>query len=177
MQQAHTQIASQEDVPLLVQLVNSAYRGASSRKGWTTEADLLDGIRITENALLSTLSAENTTILKLLTYTRELVGCVLLQQKQDTMYLGMLTVQPLLQNAGFGKLLMTDAEHFAKQKGCSKMEMTVIADRTELIAWYQRRGYRLTGEQRPFPMNDPEFGTPKKNIHFEVMEKLLTDLH
>ncbi len=175
MQQTNTQIATQEDVPQLVQLVNSAYRGASSRNGWTTEADLLEGIRITESALRSSISDKNTTILKLLNKTNELVGCVLLQQKQNTMYLGMLTVQPILQNAGLGKILMTDAELFAKKKECIKMEMTVISDRTELIEWYQRRGYRLTGEQRPFPMNDPEFGIPKKSLHFEVMEKMLID--
>lgn len=175
MEQANTQIATQADVPQLVQLVNSAYRGASSRKGWTTEADLLEGIRITESALRSSISDKNTTILKLINKANELVGCVLLQQKQKIMYLGMLTVKPILQNAGLGKILMTDAELFAKKKECIKMEMTVIADRTELIEWYQRRGYRLTGEQRPFPMNDPEFGIPKKSLHFEVMEKMLID--
>lgn len=175
MEQANTQIATQADVPQLVQLVNSAYRGASSRKGWTTEADLLEGIRITESSLRSSISDENTTILKLLNKANELVGCVLLQQKQKIMYLGMLTVKPILQNAGLGKILITDAEHFAEQRGCIQMEMTVIADRTELIEWYQRRGYRLTGEQRPFPMNDPEFGIPKKSLHFEVMEKMLID--
>ena len=171
MQKTVTQIATNIDVLQLVQLVNSAYRGESSRRGWTTEADLLDGTRITEKAMQSTICDENTTILKLLSNNNELLGCVLLIKNAEIMYLGMLTVQPTLQNAGLGKILMTDAEHFAKQRGCIKMEMTVISDRTELIEWYQRRGYRLTGEQRPFPMNDPNFGIPKKNLHFEVMEK------
>ena len=54
------------------------------------------------------------------------------------------------------------------------MEMTVIANRGELIAWYERRGYVLTGERRPFPLDDPRFGLPKtRDLAFVVLEKPL----
>ena len=51
--------------------------------------------------------------------------------------------------------------------------MTVIARRRELIAWYERRGYALTGETRPFPMDDPRFGLPREPLFFVVLRKRL----
>ncbi len=55
------------------------------------------------------------------------------------------------------------------------MEMTVISQRAELIAFYERRGYELTGETRPFPATDPRFGVPRRSdLAFIVMERALT---
>ena len=85
----------------------------------------------------------------------------------------MLTVDPLLQGGGIGKQLMKAAEAEAKKQNCDRIYMTVISDRVELIAWYERHGYKNTGEKKPFPAGDPRFGIPKKHIEFVVLEKMI----
>ncbi|MCX6216939.1 GNAT family N-acetyltransferase [Spirosoma sp.] len=164
-----TSTATEQDIPALDRLVNSAYRGDSSRKGWTTEADLLDGIRTSEESLRAILGNPNAQILKYEQADR-LLGCVYLEQKGDDLYLGMLTVSPEAQAGGIGKHLLTAAENVAIAKKCRAVTMTVITQRHELIAWYERRGYRSTGETQPFP-DDPRFGIPKQPLAFIVMEK------
>jgi ribosomal protein S18 acetylase RimI-like enzyme len=166
-------IASDADIPQLVKLVNSAYRGDSSKKGWTTEADLLDGIRTDEEALAKLIRQPGSVILKCTTENTDLAGCVFLQNQAGQMYLGMLTVSPFIQAQGIGKALMTASEEYARQQGCSSVMMTVITLRHELIEWYERRGYHQTEERRSFP-NDPRFGIPKQPLEFVVMEKELS---
>jgi ribosomal protein S18 acetylase RimI-like enzyme len=163
--------ATTNDVKALVKLVNSAYRGEGSKKGWTTEADLLDGVRTDEISLTRMMETQGNVILK---YNDDgnLLGCVYLSKKLDKLYLGMLTVGPELQGRGIGKQLLSAAETHARQTGCNAVTMTVISVRSELIAWYERHGYRATGETEPFP-TDPAFGLPKQPLHFIVMEKLL----
>ena len=163
--------ATPADIPALNQLINSAYRGDSSRKGWTTEADLLDGIRTDEAGLLAMLGNPNATIL---TYTsdNQLIGCVYLEKKGTDLYLGMLTVSPELQAAGIGRKLLEAAEDRARAQQCRAVTMTVIPQRTELIAWYQRRGYHPTGQTQPFPTG-PQFGLPKEPLSFIVLEKVM----
>ena len=164
--------ATSSDLPELTALINSAYRGDSSRKGWTTEADLLGGIRTSAESLAETLAKPDVTLLLHRdAATDALIGCVYLEQKGDLMYLGMLTVSPEIQARGIGKKLMQQAEEYARSLGCRAVEMTVISQRAELIAWYERRGYALTGETRPFPMDDPRFGLPKTALEFVVMRK------
>ncbi|MBP7558571.1 MAG: GNAT family N-acetyltransferase [Chitinophagaceae bacterium] len=165
--------ATTEDVPALVALVNSGYRGDSSRQGWTTEADLLGGIRIDEESMTDLIKAPGSAVLKATDATGAIHGCVHLLDTEKALYLGMLTVSPALQNAGIGRELMLAAESFAQRKDFSAITMTVISVREELIAWYQRRGYADTGERKPFPMNDPRFGLPKQPLEFIVMEKQL----
>lgn len=168
----HFLIAGDADIPQLVSLVNSAYRGDSSKKGWTTEADLLDGIRTDEEALGKMIHQPDSVILKFTNNQNDLVGCVNLQKQEDKMYLGMLTVSPYIQAQGIGKEIVNVAEEYAKQQGCSSVVMTVITVRHELIKWYERRGYHQTQEKRPFP-KDPRFGIPKQPLEFVVMEKQL----
>ena len=164
--------ATATDLPELTQLVNSAYRGDSSRKGWTTEADLLGGIRTSEETLAETLAKPDATILlHREEATAALIGCVYLEKKGDLMYLGMLTVSPEIQARGLGKKLLQQGEDYARTLGCQAVEMLVISQRVELIAWYERRGYALTDETRPFPMDDPRFGEPKTALAFVVMRK------
>jgi N-acetylglutamate synthase-like GNAT family acetyltransferase len=168
----HFLIADGADIPQLVSLVNSAYRGDSSKKGWTTEADLLDGIRTDEEALGKMIRQPDSVILKFTNNHNDLVGCVNLQKQGDKMYLGMLTVSPYIQAQGIGKEIVKIAEEYATQQGCSSVVMTVITVRHELIKWYERRGYHQTQEKRPFP-KDPRFGIPKQPLEFVVMEKQL----
>ncbi|WP_338869661.1 GNAT family N-acetyltransferase [Spirosoma sp. SC4-14] len=163
--------ATFDDITTLNILVNSAYRGDSSRKGWTTEADLLGGIRTDEEGIRTMLENPAARILKY-EADGELIGCVYLEKKDGDLYLGMLTVSPESQAAGIGKQLLEAAETYAQQQNCRAVTMTVITLRHELIAWYQRRGYAPTGETKPFP-DDPRFGIQKQPLEFIVMEKRL----
>lgn len=168
--------ASAVEIPALVALVNSAYRGDSSRQGWTTEADLLGGQRTDAVTLGAQLSAANATIL---VAEREegIVGCVYLERLKDgaDAYLGMLTVKPRLQTSGIGAALLTAAEGYARETWSAEgMRMTVIAQRDALIGWYERRGYARTGETEAFPYGDARFGLPKRDdLYFIVMRKVL----
>jgi ribosomal protein S18 acetylase RimI-like enzyme len=163
--------ATEKDIPALDILVNSAYRGEGSKKGWTTEADLLDGLRTDAASLLKMLQDPDAVILKYNGQTG-IEGCVYLKKKEDALYLGMLTVSPELQAKGMGKQLLAAAETHAKQKGCTKITMTVISVRHELITWYERQGYQSTGQIEPFP-SDPAFGLPRLALFFIIMEKPL----
>lgn len=168
--------AEEQHVDKIVQLVNSAYRGDSSRKGWTTEADLLDGQRVDRQGILEVINKEDSTILIATEENEdeegEILGCVHIEKQGDKMYLGMLTVQPNLQKKGIGKKLIEESEAFADFWDCKKISMTVISVRTELISWYQKLGFKLTAEKKPFPKDDPRFGLPKvDNLEFVVLEK------
>jgi len=163
--------ARPEDVSTLNQLVNSAYRGESSRQGWTTEADLLDGIRTSEAALHGMIKKPDAVIL-VAEEDDQLLACIYLEKKSAVLYLGMLTVRPHLQGKGLGAILMNAAEERARALHCRAIQMTVITERQSLIDFYVRKGYKDTGERLPFP-NDPAFGIPRKPLQFLVMEKQL----
>jgi ribosomal protein S18 acetylase RimI-like enzyme len=162
--------ANDRDAGELDRLVNSAYRGESSKQGWTTEADLIDGTRTDAKAIASIIQQAGHQILK---YVEDgtILGCVEIRSDHDRLYLGMLTVSPQLQGKGIGKLLMKAAEEEAKKLNCTSVYMTVITVRSELIDWYKRLGYSDTGERKPFQFNDPRFGQPKKQLEFAVLEK------
>ena len=170
----HLEPATSDDLPALHGLVESAYRGESARRGWSHEADLLEGQRTDLAALEATLADPEQHLL-VFRDNEVLRACVALTAKGDGLaYLGMLTVDPKRQGAGLGRLILAAAEEHAAAFGASRVEMTVIAQRSELIAWYERRGYALTGEQRPFPHGDPRFGLPRRDdLIFAVMEKTL----
>jgi len=162
--------ATTQNIPALNQLVNAAYRGESAKKGWTYESDLLTGIRIDDEELNNLINKENTSII---TYTdnEKIVACMLLEQQDNALYLGMLTVSPELQAKGIGKLLLSEAEKEATLLEITTIRMTVISGRTELIEWYKRRGFIDTGLTKPFPDDSKKFGLPLMPLEFIVMEK------
>ncbi|QNK64741.1 GNAT family N-acetyltransferase [Pedobacter sp. PAMC26386] len=164
--------ATLTDVPELNMLVNSAYRGEESKKGWTTEADLLGGIRINEDALSEYFSNDAVSLLKYTDEHGKILGSVYLEVKGSKLYLGMFSVSPVLQGKGIGKSLLEAAEVQARQLNCHTITMTVISSRKELIEWYERRGYISTGETQPFE-GDDKFGEIKQPIEFIVMEKTI----
>jgi ribosomal protein S18 acetylase RimI-like enzyme len=165
--------AAAPDVAAIVALVNSAYRGDSSRVGWTTEADLLDGQRTDAGEIASLIAAPGSMILLCLNGP-ELIGSVHLQQAPEGAYLGMFTVRPSLQGRGIGRRFLAAAERLAREEwGVARALMTVITRRQELIAYYERRGYRRTGRLKDFP-SDPRFGIPRvAGLQLEVLEKTL----
>ena len=169
-------LARPDDAPAIVALVNSAYRGDSSRAGWTTEADLLGGQRTDEAAIRDFIAgAPQQRMLVHEDADGALQACVQLQSRGDYAYLGMLTIRPTLQAAGLGRALLAAAEHDAQTHwGISRMVMTVIEQRDELIAWYERRGSSRTGETAAFPYGDARFGEPKRpDLRFVVLTKEL----
>lgn len=163
-----------DDVPALHRLIESAYRGDSAKVGWTHEAELLGGQRTDEGELLGIL-ADPARALLLAEVEGVLIGCVqVADQDGGLAYLGLLTVDPARQAGGLGRRLIGAAEAEAVARfGASRMEMTVIRQRSELIAWYERRGYRLTGETRPFPFDETTFGLSDRDLTFVVMERAL----
>ena len=168
-------LANPADLETLHDLVHRAYRGDSARQGWTHEADLLDGQRTDRDALTAMLEDPGQRVL-VAEQRHRVTGCVQVSdQGNGTAYLGMLSVDPALQAAGLGRRLIAAAEEAARSAfGARRMEMTVIRQRAELIAYYERRGYRRTGEERPFPLSDPRFGLPRRNdLVFVVLAKPL----
>jgi ribosomal protein S18 acetylase RimI-like enzyme len=164
--------ATLADVPELVNLINSAYRGESSKKGWTTEADLIEGQRINKKSLEQQITDPQTVILKSMNNEGRITGCVYLQKQADKVYLGMLTVSPTLQANGLGKQLLNAAEDYAISINCTAVTMTVITTRTELINWYERRGYTKTGQTVPLVIPQ-EFGSLNQPLEMYIMEKVL----
>ncbi|MER5880883.1 GNAT family N-acetyltransferase [Streptomyces sp. NPDC001910] len=166
--------ATNDDVDVLVALIESAYRGDSSRAGWTTEADILEGQRIDAEGVLGVVTSPDS---RLLTVERDgtVVACCQLQHRGDHAYFGMFAVSPTLQGGGLGKVIIAEAERTARENwGVTEMHMTVISVREDLIAWYERRGYRRTGRMTPFPYGDERFGVPKRDdLRFELLVKPL----
>ncbi|WP_256775752.1 MULTISPECIES: GNAT family N-acetyltransferase [unclassified Stenotrophomonas] len=166
--------ATAADIPALIALVTSAYRGDASRAGWTTEADLLDGARIDAESLQADLARPRSTIL-LAERDGQLLACAHVADDHGKGYFGMFSVDPAQQGGGIGKVMIDAAEaHAAREWGVPVMQMTVIDVREELIAFYERRGYVRTGIKKPFPYGDARFGTPKRDdLRFEILEKPL----
>ncbi|MCX7033654.1 MAG: GNAT family N-acetyltransferase [Arenimonas sp.] len=162
------------DAETVVGLVESAYRGEASRTGWTTEADLLDGRRTGVDDVLASIAQPQSQVM-LAERDGRLLACAHVAVDDGAGYFGMFSVVPGLQRAGVGKQVLAEAERIARDVyGQRTMRMTVIDVRDELIAYYERRGYRRTGIKKPFPYGDARFGLPKRDdLRFEVLEKSL----
>jgi len=163
----------------VVALVNAAYRGQGGRSGWTSEIGLVDGVRITLAALRSELAAAQDARIFVLREAGELLACVRLDssasaQLQVACQIGMLAVRPQAQDRGLGRIMLQHAELEGRARGARLARMMVVSIREDLIAWYERRGYRRTGDVEPFPYRDAPFGHPQRpDLEFAVLEKAL----
>ena len=169
--------ATLADIPALVSLVTSAYRGDVSKQGWTTEADMLDGQRIDPEVLRQDIERPRSRVIlaeRLDAGDPVLLACVHVTEEDGAGYRGMFSVRPDGQGGGIGKQVMREAERYVREDlRLPAMRMTVIDIRDELIAFYERRGYRRTGITKPFPYGDERFGIPKRDdLRFEVLEKI-----
>ena len=164
--------ATIQDAQAITDLVNSAYRGETSKQGWTTEADLLDGLRTTPQEIRQLITGQDS-ILLLCYRDAMLAGSVHIQKQGNQAYIGMFVVRPDMQGAGIGKQLLEEAETLARKAWeVNSYVMVVITFRHELIAFYERRGYRRTGQLSEFPVN-PALWMPKvSGLKMELMEKL-----
>ena len=161
--------ANSSDIGRLTTLVNNAYKGGDAIRGWTNEAHLLEGPRTYEADIARLLSLPGSALL-IYEEEGELAGSVHLQRQEDKLYLGMLSVSPERQGAGIGKMLLSAARDHALREGCDRIEITVISLREELIAWYERHGFKRTREIRPFPVWTL-LSTPKRPLELVVLEK------
>jgi GNAT superfamily N-acetyltransferase len=167
--------AGEDDAPAVLALVRRAYRGEASRAGWTTEADLLDDGRIELPELLHKITGPESLVL-VVESRGDLVACCELAHRGDGLaYFGLFAVEPTLQAGGLGRRVLAEAERVARGLWSSTvMEMTVIGQRSELIFWYERRGYALTGERRPFPYDElGSGGALRDDLYFAVLRKPL----
>lgn len=167
-------LATVDDVPAVVTLVTSSYRGEASRAGWTTEADLLDGERLDPQVLRADIERPDSKVL-LAERSGDLVACAHVAVEDGAGYFGMFAVRPDLQGAGLGKQVLGEAERVAREEWrLPAMRMTVLTARADLIAFYERRGFRRTGATKPFPYGDERFGRPRReDLEFAVLEKQL----
>ena len=167
--------AVEADYAAIIDLVNLAFRGTGPSASWNIETGIIEGQRLNESLLREDLAAKPEA--HLLTYRDDfdeaLLGTVLLEPRKDGVwYLGLLTVRPDLQNRQLGRTLLSAAEGFAKERCARRIRMTVVNVRDTLIAWYERRGYTLTGESQPFPYGDERFGRPlRDDLSFVVLQK------
>ena len=166
--------ATLADLDALVELVTSAYRGDASRQGWTTEADFLEGNRIDRDVLARDIERPRSRVL-IAERDAQMIACAHVCEEDGAGYFGMFSVSPSLQGGGIGKALLAESERIVRNEwNLPAMRMTVIDIREELIAFYERRGYALTGIKKPFPYGDARYGIPKRDdLRFEVMEKPL----
>lgn len=163
--------AQQKDIPALVSLMDNAYRGEGSKQGWTSEADLFIGNKRTdEETIIKLINKPGSVFFK---YTNEhgiIEGCVYLHKKESKLYLGMFSVAPSAQGKGIGTKILNAADAYAKEHRCSLIHMTVITIREDLIAWYEKNGYKRTEKVLPFPV-DERFGIPTQPLEMIVLEK------
>jgi hypothetical protein len=170
--------AVSDDADEIKMLVNSVYRGENSKKGWTTEAYFLDGIRITPEKVKEIIDKNNNVILTF-TLNNKIIGCVHLEEKDDTCWLGMLSVDVNYQTNGLGKFIIEKSEDYSVNIfECNEMKMKVIGIRDELINYYLRRGYVLTGETEDFNTSKDVFGKPNQtDLCFKILKKQLYTPH
>jgi ribosomal protein S18 acetylase RimI-like enzyme len=172
-------LAEDKEAEQISALVNGAYRGETGLRGWTSESRIIGGSRVDAAQVREIVAAKDHFILLACSSSApdQLLGCVHVEKKDGEAYFGMLAVNVELQARGVGAFLLRAAEDFARDRlGARRMMMTVIASRTELIAWYERRGYRATGETEPFPYGDARVGVPMVDgLFFCVFEKPLLD--
>ena len=172
------EVISDADVPDVVTLMNAAYRGSGGAAGWSTEVGYIAGDRTTPALLRAELADKpHGSFLKWVDASQggdgRLSGCVWLEPVADGVwYLGSLAADPEQQNSGLGKTVLRAAEQWVATRGGRRVRMSVVNVRDTLIAWYVRRGYRVTGETAPFPYGDNRFGTPlRDDLNFVILEK------
>lgn len=170
-------VADPADSPAIVDLVESAYRGDSSRAGWTTEADLLGGQRTDLEAVDELIGATDSQVV-LLVVDGELAACChLAREAPDTVYFGLFAVRPDAQGRGLGSAMVAEADRRTRKWGAGRLRMTVISARVDLLAWYHRLGFEPTGATEPFPYGDERYGIPAvPDLEFLVLERAVADL-
>ena len=146
---------------------------AQSERSWTTEKAFVDGIRITNEQLSGDLSRSN---FKLFIGENEqglLVACIGLSFDHNSVEIGTFAIDSSIQNLGYGKQMLNYVEVYVAQSCMDVRDLIMVLDvRSELIAYYQRRGYQITGHTAPYPVN-ANVGRPLVPIQLIEMKKAI----
>lgn len=164
--------ATEKDIPQLLELVESCYRGDFAKKGWTCESDIVSGARTTKELLKEEIIAPGGSYLMHTDVQGKVIGCVYIKvnTQEKNAFVGSLCVHPTLQSQGLGKQLLEAAEINAREAECSKLCVKVITLRKELINWYEKKDFKFVGELIPLPAGS---GIPKLPLELGTWEKLL----
>ncbi|HXH32561.1 MAG TPA: GNAT family N-acetyltransferase [Bacteriovoracaceae bacterium] len=150
-----TRRAAGSDAKDLCAVINSAYRGEPSKEGWTSEADLVGGLRIDLAGVSELLGLEKNHFIVAVNDADGLLGSVhVIEEAAGVLYFGLLAVNPKFQTAGIGKRLLAEVEKLAQVQGARKIRIMVLNVRDELISYYERRGFRLSGQEEKFPFEE-----------------------
>jgi GNAT superfamily N-acetyltransferase len=141
--------ATTTEAAAIAALVNRAYRPAGDTPGWTHEAHLVEGDRVSESGVRGLIQPGSVVLI-----AREgdaIIACVHVEARGTSAYIGMLTTEPARQAGGLGKQMLAAAERWAAAHfKAGTLCMSVLERRTDLLAYYERRGYRRTGNSEPF---------------------------
>jgi len=164
--------AELSDAAAIAALVNSAYRGETSRAGWTTEADLLDGLRITTPEVATLIRREDAFVLAGV-LRDQVVATIACERLENTAKFSLIAVKPTLQNKGYGREMIRAAEAITTREWrVAGFFMSVITLRTELIEFYERLGFERSGQFEDFPEN-PSLWQPKvRPLALEYLVKM-----
>lgn len=186
-----------DDAPAIAALANAAYRMPPGPNGWTSEAELIAGQRTDAAMLTAQLATPGVTIVvatipagtppdgtawrtdarsATAVHDGTAIACVQLAPTHDPAVaeIGLFAVHPDHQGTGVGAAILTRAEDLAHSAGYQRVRLYVIDIRSELLAWYHRRGYTPTGEVQAFPYEDERFGVPRRDdLQFAVLEREL----
>ena len=160
--------ASIDDAESINMLINQAYRG---EEGWTRETEIVEGERSSVNDVMELIQNPETHLF-VATIDGVAAACICIEEKEKQAYIGTFAVNPTFQNQGIGKQALSFAEkHAFNQLGSNKFVMVVISQREELISYYERRGYRRTGEISEYPVH-LNVGIPAiEGLTIECLEK------
>ena len=168
--------AQSADITKLVDLINSAYRQQHGNS-WTSEAEIVTGQRINASQLEHALSQDHFQLWIAL-QDEQIVACIGLTFNLYDVEIGTFCITPHFQNQGIGKQVLDFAENYVRQKirlehqHLNDFVMWVLSARTELIAYYERRGYVQTGSVDDYPLN-ADVGRPMIDLHLIEMRKAI----
>jgi ribosomal protein S18 acetylase RimI-like enzyme len=137
-----TRLATADDIPALVRLINSAYRVAEFFViGDRTTVEDISTRMTTPDACFLVIDASE---------PRQLAGAVYVDVHEGRGHFGLLSVDPNHQGQGIGRALVRAAEDHCRAANCRSLDLEVVNLRTELPAWYQALGFEPFGTA-PFP--------------------------
>ncbi|AHG19223.1 hypothetical protein Z042_06025 [Chania multitudinisentens RB-25] len=147
------------DAQAITNLVNMAYRPEAGRQGWTHEIGLVSGARITVEQVAALLDSRSTILV--MRNDDRILACVQIEPSDNqSCYISMLATAPEAQGNGIGKQMLAAAESLAvAEYSACVFKMSVLSPRQELLAYYKRRGYVLSGYSEHYPVA-AEVGIP-----------------
>ncbi|MCH7335175.1 GNAT family N-acetyltransferase [Acinetobacter sp. NIPH 2699] len=162
-----------DDLEQLVKLINAAYRTQSGRS-WTTERDFIVGHRITSDQLLGALQQSNFELFVGEAEQDQLLACIGLTYQKDCVEIGTFAIDPSVQNLGYGRKVLDSIEEYITNNYpiVTNLIMYVLDIRTELIAYYERRGYQVTGHIESYPIG-ADVGQPLVPTQLIEMRKTI----